>query len=59
MLIASIIGINGGGGIGYPLEQLIGVLKFRNASVAILACIITIGSVDLLAHAVWRKIQKI
>jgi ABC-type phosphate/phosphonate transport system permease subunit len=58
ILIASVLGLMGGGGIGFLLVQDINLLDYGNASVAILACIIVIGSFDLLSRAVWRKIQN-
>lgn len=58
ILIATILGITGGGGIGFLLQQHINLLNYRDASVAILACIIAIGSIDLLSRTVWRKIQN-
>jgi phosphonate transport system permease protein len=58
MLIASVLGSMGGGGIGFLLQQNISLLNYSDASVAILACIVVIGIVDLLSQAVWRKIQK-
>ena len=56
MLISTVLGFVGGGGIGFLLLQNIGLLHYRDASVAILACIVTIGSLDLLSRAVWHKI---
>jgi len=56
ILIASVLGFMGAGGIGTLLSQNIGLADYENASVAILACIITIGSLDLISRAVWRKI---
>jgi phosphonate transport system permease protein len=58
LLIATVIGFMGGGGIGFSIQQHINLLDYRTASVAILACIIAIGSLDLLARAVWHKIQS-
>jgi phosphonate transport system permease protein len=58
ILIATILGFVGGGGIGFSLQQTINLLLYRDASVALIACIITIGSLDLLSRAVWRQIQK-
>jgi phosphonate transport system permease protein len=58
ILIASIIGFMGGGGIGFIIQQHISLLDYGGASAAILACIIVIGSIDLLSRAVWRKIQN-
>jgi hypothetical protein len=48
----------GGGGIGFLIQRYINLLNVRDASVAILACIIAIGGLDLLGRAVWRKIQN-
>ena len=58
ILIASILGFAGGEGIGYFLEYSFSTTTIRNHSVAIIACIITIGSMDLLSRVVWRQIQK-
>ena len=57
ILIATVLGFMGGGGIGFRLQQDINLLNYGDASVAILACIIVIGSIDLLSRAIWRKIQ--
>ncbi len=57
ILIATVLGFMGGGGIGFLLQQHISLLNYDVASVAILACIIAIGSIDLLSRAIWRKIQ--
>lgn len=58
LVIATIIGFMGGGGIGFLLQQSFSLLNYRDASVAILAIIFSIGSLDLLSRAVWQKIQK-
>jgi len=58
VLIASVLGFNGGGGIGSLLHQHLSILKYGDAAVAILACIIAIGSLDLLGRAVWHKIPS-
>lgn len=58
ILIATVLGFMGGGGIGHFLLQSINLLNYRDASAAILACIIVIASLDLLARAVWYKIQS-
>ena len=58
ILIATILGFGGGGGIGFLLQQHIVLLNYGDASVAILVCIIVIGSIDLLSRAIWRKIQN-
>ena len=57
ILIATVIGFVGGGGIGFFLQQSIYLLSYSDASTGILACIIVIGSLDLISQAVWRKIQ--
>lgn len=59
LTIATVIGFMGGGGIGFILQQNINLLNYREASVSILAVIITIGSLDLVSRAVWRRIQGI
>jgi ABC-type phosphate/phosphonate transport system permease subunit len=58
VLIATVLGFMGGGGIGLFLQQHIGFLDYRHASVAILACIIATGGLDLLAHNVWHAIRN-
>jgi phosphonate transport system permease protein len=57
ILIATVLGFMGGGGIGFLLQQNLGLLNYGDASVAILACIIVTGSIDLFSRAVWHKIQ--
>lgn len=57
ILVATVLGFMGGGGIGHFLRLEINLLNYRDASVAILACIMVIASLDLLARAVWYKIQ--
>lgn len=58
LLIASILGIFGGGGIGLFITQNINLLAYQNVSVAFLACILLIGSLDLISRVVWRKILR-
>jgi phosphonate transport system permease protein len=58
ILIATILGFMGGGGIGFLLQQNLNLLNYGDASVAIVACIIVIGGIDLISRAIWRKIQK-
>jgi phosphonate transport system permease protein len=58
ILIATIVGAVGGGGVGFVLQQSINLLQYRSAGVYFIACIITIGSIDLISRAVWRQIQK-
>ncbi len=58
ILIATVLGFMGGGGIGLVLLRHLNLLQYREAGVAILACIITIGSFDLLGRTVWHKIQN-
>lgn len=58
LVIATVIGFVGGGGIGFLLQQWISLLEYHDASVALVAIIVSIGSVDLLSRAVWHKIQK-
>ena len=59
ILIATVLGFMGGGGIGFLLQMEINLLNYRDASVAILACIVVIGSLDLLSRVVWQKIQRV
>ena len=58
ILIATVLGFMGGGGIGWLLQQNLNLLNYGDASVAIVACIILIGGIDLISRAIWRKIQK-
>lgn len=58
MLIATVLGFMGGGGIGFLLQQDLSLLNYSDAGVAILACVVTIGGTDLLSQAVWSHIQK-
>jgi len=58
IVIATVLGIMGGGGIGFLLQQNINLLNYRDASVGLLAIIITAGSLDLLSRTVWSKIQS-
>lgn len=58
-LIATVLGFTGGGGIGLLIREHISLLNYGDASVAILACVITIGSLDLLTRVAWRNIHKI
>jgi phosphonate transport system permease protein len=58
ILTATILGFFGGGGIGFFLQQELSLLNYRDASVAILACVVTIASLDLLARALWGRIQN-
>jgi len=56
--IATVIGFMGAGGVGFFLQLWINLLNYHDASVALIAIIISIGSLDLLSRAVWQKIQK-
>lgn len=58
LVIATVIGFMGGGGIGFLLQQSFNLLDYRDASVAILAIIVSVASLDLLSRAVWHKIRK-
>jgi phosphonate transport system permease protein len=58
ILIATILGFMGGGGIGYLLLQNINLLNYHDASVSLMACIIAIGSIDLFSRVIWHNIQK-
>lgn len=57
LLIATVLGFMGGGGIGFLIQQDINLLNYRDAGVAIFASIISISSLDLLSRIVWRRIQ--
>lgn len=58
IIIATVIGFMGGGGIGSLLQQWINLLEYHDASVAIVAIIVSVGSLDLLSRAIWLKILK-
>jgi phosphonate transport system permease protein len=58
ILIATVLGLMGGGGIGFLLQMNLNLLNYRDASTAILACVLTIGGFDLLGRAIWNRIQK-
>lgn len=58
ILIATVLGFMGGGGIGFIIQQDITLLNYGDASVAIIACIIVIGGIDLLSWAVWHNNLK-
>lgn len=58
IVIATILGFMGGGGIGFLLLQNLNLLNYRDASVAILVIIIVSGGLDLLSRTVWNKIQS-
>ena len=59
LVIASVLGFTGGGGIGFLIQQNTNLLNYGDASVAILACILVIGGMDLLGRAVWRKVSSV
>lgn len=58
ILIATILGYVGGGGIGFLLFQQFNLLDYQAASATLLAIIVVIGSIDLISRAIWRNIQK-
>lgn len=58
LLISSILGFMGGGGIGFFLQQNINLLDYHRASMGILICIIIIGGFDLIGRANWRATIK-
>jgi ABC-type phosphate/phosphonate transport system permease subunit len=53
-----VLGFFGLSGIGDFFENRVLLLEYQDASVALLAIIISIGSLDLLSQAVWRKVNK-
>jgi phosphonate transport system permease protein len=59
ILIASVLGFMGGGGIGFYLQQSINLLDYHNVSTGILACIIFIGGLDLICEFVCQRMQKL
>ncbi len=54
--MSTIIGFGGGGGIGFLLSQNINLLKYRQASVNMLAIAIVVASLDYLSAKVREKI---
>lgn len=58
MVIATVLGFMGGGGIGFLLQQDLMLLNYRNAGVSLFAIIIVGSSLDLLSRAVWYRIQS-
>ncbi len=58
MMVASIIGLVGAGGLGFLLWQNINLLDYGAASTQLIAIILVVGSLDLLSRAVWREIRK-
>lgn len=59
LVTASVLGFMGGGGIGFLIQQNTNLLNYGDVSVAILACILVIGGMDLLGRAVWRKVSSV
>lgn len=59
LVIASVLGFMGGGGIGFFIQQYISLLNYGNVSVALLACILVIGGMDLCGRMVWRKVRAV
>lgn len=58
ILIATILGFMGGGGIGFLLHQQFNLLEYQDVSVSLLAIIIVIGGIDLISRFVWRNIKN-
>jgi phosphonate transport system permease protein len=58
ILIATVLGFLGGGGIGFSLQQDLSLLNYSDAGVAILAIIIASGSLDLLSRIVWYNSEN-
>ena len=54
--MSTIIGFGGGGGIGFLLSQNINLLKYRQASVNMIAIAIVVASLDYLSAKVREKI---
>ncbi|MDH3944985.1 MAG: hypothetical protein OEV06_12900 [Anaerolineae bacterium] len=57
-MIATVLGFLGGGGIGSVLFQSLSLLNYRDASVALVGCIIIIGGLDMVCRAAWNRIQS-
>ena len=53
-----VLGFFGLSGIGDFFEYRVLLLEYQDASVALLAMIISIGSIDLLSQIVWNKVHK-
>ena len=58
LLIASVLGFMGGGGIGFFIQQSINLLDYSTASTGLLACIAIICVVDLISRDVWKRLLK-
>ena len=54
--MSTIIGFGGGGGIGFLLSQNINLLKYRQASVNMIAIAVVVASLDYLSAKVREKI---
>jgi len=54
--MSTIIGFVGGGGIGFILQQWIGLLEYRNASVAVLAIALVVAVMDYVSAKVRERV---
>ncbi len=54
--MSTIIGFGGGGGIGFLVQQNLNLLKYRDASVQMIAIAIVVGSLDYVSSRVRDKI---
>jgi ABC-type phosphate/phosphonate transport system permease subunit len=53
---STVIGFAGGGGIGFVLVQNINLLKYRQASVMMIAIAVVVISLDYLSSKIRKKI---
>lgn len=58
LVIATVLGFMGGGGIGSLVQQYIILLDYRKAGLSLFAIIVVGSSLDLLSRAVWHKVQS-
>ena len=54
--MSTIIGFGGGGGIGFLVQQNLNLLKYRDASVQMIAIAIVVASLDYLSARVRERI---
>jgi phosphonate transport system permease protein len=54
--MSTIIGFGGGGGIGFLVQQNLNLLKYRDASVQMIAIAIVVATLDYLSAKVRERI---
>jgi phosphonate transport system permease protein len=54
--MSTIIGFAGGGGIGFLLQQNLNLLKYRQASVQMIAIAIVVSTLDLVSAKIRERI---